>query len=466
MSGFFFRPGDGFVGDVIPFYWQGQYHAFYLKASPPPRKRHEGTPYEHLVSGDLVHWDEWPQVIAPGPPDTPDSVSCFTGSVIERDGIFHLFYTGYPGEGKPQTVCRATSTDLHTWEKDPDNPILAADPHWYEPVDWRDPFPFWNAEAGEYWMLLAAREKAGPSNRRGCIALATSPDLETWDVQPPFWAPRLYYTHECPDLFRWQDKWVLVYSTFSERTVTHYRMSDTLSGPWLAPTDDTFDDRAFYAAKTASDGERRFVFGWLPTREGEQDEGAWQWGGDMVVHELKPATEGIAVVEPREIAAQFSRSVCLDFRPVSGSWQTQNDELVSEFDDGFSAGLLGAMPGVCRIECEINCVVETRACGLLLRAGDDLESYYQLRWEPGRHRIVFDRWPRPGDVPFMLERPLTMPAGESLQLKVILDGTAVVAYANDTIALSCRLYTDRTGQLGVFVGEGQATFTDIKLYTF
>ena len=43
-------------------------------------------------------------------------------------------------------------------------------------IDWRDPFPFWNEEAGEYWMLLAAREKAGPDNRRGCIALMTSPD--------------------------------------------------------------------------------------------------------------------------------------------------------------------------------------------------------------------------------------------------------------------------------------------------
>ena len=54
-------------------------------------------------------------------------------------------------------------------------------------------------------MLLAAREKEGPDNRRGCIALMTSPDLETWEVKPPFWSPRLYYTHECPDLFHWDE---------------------------------------------------------------------------------------------------------------------------------------------------------------------------------------------------------------------------------------------------------------------
>ena len=107
----------------------------------------------------------------------------------------------------------------------------------------------------------------------------TSPDLQRWEVKPPFWSPRLYYTHECPDLFRWDDYYALVYSTFSERNVTHYRLSKSLAGPWLAPENDTFDGRAFYAAKTAGDGERRYVFGWNPTREGERDEGAWQWAG-------------------------------------------------------------------------------------------------------------------------------------------------------------------------------------------
>ena len=271
----FYKPTDGFLGDVIPFYWDGVYHAFYLKAPLPPlRVGAHHTPYAHLTSRDLVQWEALPNAIEPGPPGSPDSVSCFTGACIERDGTFYLFYTGFRGEGVPQTVCLAKSVDLVHWEKDPRNPIIEADSRWYEPVDWRDPFPFWNEEAGEYWMLLAAREKEGPDNRRGCIALMTSPDLETWEVKPPFWAPRLYYTHECPDLFRWDDFWVLVYSTFSERNVTHYRLSKSLAGPWLAPENDTFDGRAFYAAKTAGHGDRRYVFGWNPTREDERDEGA------------------------------------------------------------------------------------------------------------------------------------------------------------------------------------------------
>ena len=54
-------------------------------------------------------------------------------------------------------------------------------------------------------------------------------------------------------------------------------MSRTPDGPWIAPDDNQFDNRAYYAAKSASDGSRRFLFGWNPTKEHNVDEGHWQW---------------------------------------------------------------------------------------------------------------------------------------------------------------------------------------------
>ena len=53
-------------------------------------------------------------------------------------------------------------------------------------------------------------------------------------------------------------------------------MSKSITGPWVAPKDDTFDTRAWYVAKTASDGKGRFGFGWNPTRVGETDDGLWE----------------------------------------------------------------------------------------------------------------------------------------------------------------------------------------------
>jgi len=463
----FYKPADGFLGDVIPFFWDGVYHAFYLKAPLPPLRdgaRH--TPYAHLASRDLAHWEELPLAIEPGPPGAPDSVSCFTGACIERDGTFYMFYTGFRGEGEPQTVCLARSADLVHWEKDPRNPIIEADARWYEPVDWRDPFPFWNEEAGEYWMLLAAREKSGPDNRRGCIALMTSPDLETWEVKPPFWSPRLYYTHECPDLFRWDDFWVLVYSTFSERNVTHYRLSKSLDGPWLAPENDTFDGRAFYAAKTAGDGDRRYVFGWNPTREDERDEGKWQWAGHLVAHELRELTaDGFALGAPAAQDDLFSQACEMQFRSAIGEWRVDRAVYTSEAIDGFAACSLGEMPDAALIEARGSAQAATRACGLLLRCDAALEHYYQIRWEPGRGRAVIDRWPRPGDEPYMLERAIPGATAEPLRLKIFVEGTLLVVYINDALALNCRMYNRSSGHLGLFVSEGGAAFENVTMRT-
>ena len=60
----------------------------------------------------------------------------------------------------------------------------------------------------------------------------------------------------------------------------------------VAPENDTFDNRAFYAAKTASDGRRRFVFGWNPTRAESRDFQPWHWGGNLVVHEVVQEADG------------------------------------------------------------------------------------------------------------------------------------------------------------------------------
>ena len=62
------------------------------------------------------------------------------------------------------------------------------------------------------------------------------------------------------------------------------------------PGDDAFDTRAFYAAKTATDGDRRYLFGWLATRAGEQDDQPWEWGGNLVVHEISRPRNGGFVV--------------------------------------------------------------------------------------------------------------------------------------------------------------------------
>ena len=463
----YYQPAGAAAGDFIPLFWQGDYHLFYLKDCRDPGQ--PGLPWWHLVTRDFVEFQELGEAIPRGAAEAQDA-NIFTGSALEAGGSFHIFYTGhngtFPQAGRPaQAVMHATSPDLVHWSKDGAFPPLLA-PEGYEPHDWRDPFVFWNEQAGEYWMLLGARKAQGPSRRRGCTALLASPDLARWEQREPLWAPDLYYMHECPDLFRWGEWWYLVYSTFSERMATHYRLSRSLEGPWLAPANDTFDGRAYYAAKTAGDGERRFIFGWLPTREGERDDGNWQWGGSLVVHELTQQADGaLGVRAPASLLGLFTQRQRLQPRPVLGGWGISAWRLSGGAAGRHSALAVAPLPECCLVETTLAYAQGTAGCGLMLRASADLDEGYQLRLEPGWQRLVFDRWPRPGDQPHMIERPLPMQAGDPITLRVMVEGTCLVAYANDRVALSCRMYDHRGGELGLFASEGEVDFAGTVVKT-
>ena len=178
--GILYHPTDGVAADFIPFYWEGAYHLFYLKDYRDTEGHGEGTPWWHLVTRDFVHFEDWGEALPRGAAGSQD-VWVFTGSAIRGPDAFHIYYTGHNGHfyntPKPvQAVLHATSPDLRTWTKDRDTFFLAPTDR-YEKDDWRDPFVFWNEEAQEYWMLLAARTKEGPSRNRGCTALAASRDL-------------------------------------------------------------------------------------------------------------------------------------------------------------------------------------------------------------------------------------------------------------------------------------------------
>lgn len=469
----YYKPSDAWAGDFIPFYWQGVYHLFYLKDYRDPKNRGRGTPWFHISTTDFVHFTEHGEALARGR-ETEQDLYVYTGCVLEHNGCFHIYYTGhnpdFPKQGKPrQAIMHATSPDLMRWEKDKHNPVLYADETRYERDDWRDPFVFWNEEKNEFWMLLAARLRKGPEHRRGCIALATSTDLKDWEVQDPFWAPSLYYTHECPDLFRLGDWWYLVYSEFSEQTVTRYRRSRSLNGPWLPARDDALDTRAFYAAKTASDGRRRFIFGWNPTRQGDSDLGDWQWGGNLIVHELKANHAGeLSTGLPATILDYFGPEGTPSLHPQSGNWRIiHNQEASVSAPDSLAVCALGDTPAEpCLLELNLSFMEGTRALGVLLRTDERLEHYYQVRIEPARSRLVFDRWPRPGDQPFMLERPaFSLVPGSPHEMRIIIDGSLIEVYLDGKTTLSARGY-DRTSSRGaaLFVSDGSANFSKILFH--
>jgi beta-fructofuranosidase len=469
---FFYKPVDAWAADFIPLYDNGEFQLFYLLDWRDKENHGEGTPWYRVSTKDFVNFTEHGQMIPRGTEKEQD-LYVFTGSAIKANGQYHIFYTGHnphlKQQGKPeQGVMHAVSHDMVQWEKIPEHTFFApADK--YEPHDWRDAFVFWNEDAKEYNMLLAARFKTGIPRRRGLTALCASKDLEKWEVREPFYAPSLYFTHECPDLFKMGDWWYLLFSEFTDLVRTRYRMSRSLTGPWIIPEGDDFDGHAFYAAKTASDGNKRFIFGWNPTRTDGKDNGSWNWGGNLVVHEIRQEKNGeLAVGVPQTVSNAFSNKLNYSFENGIGNFEVKNGGLTLQAAGTFVAALAGKIPNTSKINATIQFEENTKECGLMLRCSDDMEKAYYIRLEPKENRLVFDMWPRDRSKVFNmieLSRNIKLTAGTPVKMEVLIEGNKGVAYVNNIIAMSFRGYDLTEGNWGVFASEGNSSFKDVSIST-
>jgi beta-fructofuranosidase len=469
---FFYRPENAWAADFIPLYANGEFQLFYLLDWRDKGSHGEGTPWYRISSKDFVNFQEHGEMLKRGS-EAEQDLYVFTGSAIQAKDGFHIFYTGHNPhlrqQGKPeQGVMHAVSKDMITWTKLPAQTFFAPSDK-YEKDDWRDPFVFWNPDTNKYNMLLAARHKEGIARRRGLTALCTSADLVKWDVEEPFYSPGLYFTHECPDLFKMGDWWYLLFSEFTDKVRTRYRMSRSLKGPWTTPERDDFDGHAFYAAKSASDGKNRFLFGWNPTRDGAKDNGSWDWGGNLVVHELYQQKDGqLGVKIPRTVAGAFTKKSNPSFQSGTGKYTFTNGALHLNATETYAAAVGGVLPDLCRIHASVKFEKGTKEFGLMFHTSDDLDKTYYIRVEPGNNRVVFDMWPRErAEVAQMveLERPLVLANDEPVNMQVIIEGNKGVAYINDVIAMNFRAYDLPAGNWGFFATNGSATFSNIEIST-
>lgn len=469
----FYTPAHARVGDVIPFYEDGVFKPFYLKNWNPYFGVDRTDGWHMLTTTDHLHYAEKPTGICGG-----------TGSVIKHGGVYHMFYCKFKQNPQRQYVCHATSPDLNTWTELPED-TFGPDERIYLATDWRDPFVFYNEEEGLWWMLLCA-QNVGKTARRGCIGLCKSSDLSHWNCCAPLYAPNACMSaYECPDLFFMNGWWYLIFSQFTDRFQTIYRMSRSLSGPWLRPHVDSFDARPFYAAKTGSDGKHRYLYGWNPTKTQNTwkfnpreypgyDYNTWDWGGSLVVHELIQHTDGTLGVAPvPSILDALPTPNTLMWSALNGSWQLGGASLHIQSPGAYACAIsANEVPSVCRFETEFTFSPGTERIGVALQVDEEFARGYYFYFEPKRQRVewkgplrMFEQggWTFPHAVE--LERPLALIPGEKVRVRIIVDDTVVVLYVNDDVALSTRAYDLRARQFGLIVSDGEARFENTALYT-
>ena len=211
-------------------------HVFYLQAPRSlvdPERRHRNATIGHAVSRDLREWTVLPDALTPGAPGDFDDVATWTGSVLQHDGLWYMFYTGVSSaeDGYVQRVNFATSTDLTHWTKS-GLPALEADPRFYEKLagsteieeSWRDPWVFEGPD-GLFHMYVTARVPDGDGMGRGVVGHAVSSDLREWAAVAPVTTPGQWVGLEVPQLARIGGHWRLIYST-QARWISAARQSE------------------------------------------------------------------------------------------------------------------------------------------------------------------------------------------------------------------------------------------------
>ena len=454
------KPLTGWVGDVMPMNDGDNVQLYFLQDA---RDGQPGGfhPIHKFTTKDLLSYQYDGLVIPFGESFQPD-FAIGTGSVIVVDGTYHCFYTGhnplYPQTDRPkESVMHAVSTDNITYEKIRSDTFTA--PNGYDCNEFRDPFVFWNDEAGEYWMLVSARK-----DESGVIALFTSDDLTTWQAQEPLYAPGSYFMLECADLFQMGDYYYLVFS--EQNGCTRYVMSTSSYGPWTVPTPDVFDGKAFYAAKTAELAGTRYLFGWIPTKPDENDGNDYEWAGNMAVLELWQRTDGtLAAKMPQAYLTYFTQDQPITSHATLGDAALDDDKITIHAQASPAGVDLGLMPETMLLSATVTFDGVSRGAGIAVGFTDDLSRGYGIHMDMNNGILRSDSCllesirlsPKTIFIPYHFE------ANVPIDFKAVVEHDLIVVYLNDEIALSSRIYRMTDHHFGFYSLGGSVTFDDIRV---
>lgn len=463
----FYNAKGARTGDVIPKYIDGKYQLFYLKNWKKPDDPNIIRGWHRMESTDLHHMSE----------ETPIHVHGGTGDLIFWERQWHLFACIFP-DGK-QFVTHYISKDgsLDNWEYIQED-TFGPDGVIYHCSDWRDPRIVYREELGEFWMFLAARVNDKHS-QTGCVGLCVSKDLKKWEYRNPIYYPsRFNGACECPDVFRMGDWYYLIFSSYTNLFGNYYVKCRVGEQQWQIPKNHRLDARAFYAAKTAGDGKDRYLFGWNPTKEENifgfwpdkleaQDYRTWDWGGNMVVHQLQQQLDGdLKLVLPQVKRNAYDVIVKNTFVPITGGWEIDENGWRSMWSTSQQMMLMQEMPDSCYIKVDMQ-MEDAIQAGLILQVDEEMKEGYYLFIEPERGRLVYRSWLRmsedggktfPYDVE--LEAPVRNTDDLRYQIEIITEGSAATAYVNGEAAISFRMYDYQKRKLGLF-SFGKAVFEKV-----
>lgn len=211
------QPNQGLLNDPNGFsYFNHQWHLFYQ--SYPMGPVHGVKSWHHLVSDDLIHWQDLGLALLP---DTVyDSHGVYSGSALPIGDELFLMYTGNVRDQDWQrhTYQLGAFMDEHNKITKMEAPLIKQPKRYTE--HFRDPQIL--AVDDHYLCLLGAQKQ----DLTGAVAVFTSTDLKNWTFKNElkFTNEKMGYMIECPNLVIVDDQPVLLFCPQGlDKNICHYQ---------------------------------------------------------------------------------------------------------------------------------------------------------------------------------------------------------------------------------------------------
>ena len=413
--------------------WQGRYHLFYQYN--PDGAYHANMHWGHAVSDDLAHWRELPIAIAPTP-DSPDQGGIFSGCVVDHDGVPAAIYTGVNDDYSVQTQCLALGNeDLTQWQKHPANPIIAAVPaHLGQRRDFRDPFVW---RENERWYMALSSHIAGVG---GAVLLYRSVDLVDWEYLGPLYVgdrARTGRNFECANFFRLGDKWVLIISVQWDQAPTNtiYLVGRLENQRFIPEREGVYDAGCSYASLMHFDESGRpLIYSWLREGRGAEQQRTAGWSGVQAI--------------PRVLSLDSQKRLISQPVPEIEKLRRSRHRFAAS---DIAAGDLPLRGLALDIEAEFD-VRSADTCGIEVAVAPNGEEKTAILYERATQTLRIHRHYRQPDpeldsAPQGLAHPLD--AGETLQLRILLDGSVLELIANGRARVTSRIYPESADNQGL-----------------
>ena len=251
----------------------GLYHLFYIRYNWLLPAAQTENDLGHATSPDLWNWTQAPTVL-PARDTSWDRTHIWAPSIVERDGVFYMFYTGVstiPDTCNTwQRIGVATSTDLMEWTR-LDAPIYSCTEVPWTVCDsastntaFRDPFVMPDPAQPGHWLMYYSAYPASDSLGMVVGMAASDGDPDQWDDLGPLWITHRSYTYnsrvESPHLFKHAGLWYVFYTTDADQAISFSTGPDPVGVPasWTyrgrLATMLGVDTKAWYASEQFSDG--------------------------------------------------------------------------------------------------------------------------------------------------------------------------------------------------------------------